>query len=386
MRRHLGIVALLLATACTALAQDEAPPRGEGRVGERLRERRGGMSTFFERIAEDVGITDDQRAAYDELVKQYTDKMRENRPSNEESAELSSELAEARRAGDRKRSAEIAAKLRGDDGKMMDHFFDDLQPILSDEQAAKLPKIRERSANRRAAAGGDAEARLRILRDDLKLDESQQAKFDDLAKKLTKSLDEAGKDREDEDALLETVRKAAESGDEGEVRRIRTDFEERRGRPDRAYDEFVDELEPILKPEQQRTLDRFRRDMQPGRSRDNDPRNLFRVARRLDLDQAARDGLRDLERDYGEAMREARGDREAIAKMGEEAKAEIKKLLTDEQSKQFDEMLARGGDRRGRGDEAGRGERGRDRERQRDGEGSRRRPRDPGTPPPDENP
>ncbi|MCH7898725.1 MAG: Spy/CpxP family protein refolding chaperone, partial [Proteobacteria bacterium] len=136
------------------LAQEQGERRERNeRRGQRMRGgQRGGMRQMqvgrvAERVAGALELSDEQRSLYDAIVKRH----QEDTPSGEEMREIFGEMRAAREDGDQERVQGLAAQMREQREaatKRVNAFFDEVETILTDEQAEQLGGIRERVQQR----------------------------------------------------------------------------------------------------------------------------------------------------------------------------------------------------------------------------------------------
>jgi Spy/CpxP family protein refolding chaperone len=362
-----------------AVAQQTEPdePRGERRQMRQMRRPdgrfggRGGpmFGGFTQRIPEELGLDDEQRAQFEDIVAEFRERMTEARRGGEGMRELFEQMREAREAGDEERMQELRAQFRerrGAGGQLMDQFFDDVEGILREDQVPKLQELRSRFAERMRGRG-DPMAQLRDLRERLKLDEEQQTQFDDLLAELREQGGQRRQRMQDMRPLMRELREAQEAGDEARVEELRAQLEELRPQRGAWLDDFLTKLESILKEDQKAILAEFRQERgQRGERRGElDVRAIMAAAQRLDLDRDQRAELRGIMQEAMRAERElGRRDREGRAVLAAQTKKEVLAILDAEQGEQFERLLSQQG-RRGRPERMGAGERVRERRRAR---------------------
>ncbi len=330
--------------------QDRGPGRGPM-----------GVAQMSERLAEQLNLDEAQRVKFDAIVKKY-EQQRTQAGQGDDLRALMEEMRKAREAGDDARVQELRQQMRdmrGGPGAGMQPFFDEVKGILRQDQLAKFEEIRTRMMERMGPPGGPQAMRqlMSDLRDELKLDQGQQQKFDELAQALRNPS--AGQAQEMQD-LREQMRAAREAGDQAKMDELRRQMEANRPNQSAALEKFFNELAPILNDSQKPTLEKFReraREMDQGGGND-DLRTILRAASRLNLDETQRQQIRDIQREAQEAGRDiAVRDTEARKALAEKTKEKIKAILTPEQAQEFEKNLSAGAGRPGRGDAAGNDER-----------------------------
>jgi Spy/CpxP family protein refolding chaperone len=102
---------------------------------ERVRGGAGGIEQLIQRLPEGLQLTDEQRAKYEKLTTEFRAQQQELLP-------LVQEMRKARQEGNEARATELEKQIRDkrDDGGA-GKFLDQVEPILTDEQKAKLPEL-----------------------------------------------------------------------------------------------------------------------------------------------------------------------------------------------------------------------------------------------------
>lgn len=338
MKRVLLSSFLVVVLGVTAGAQENAerPQRRGGWGPGPNAGPRGGGERMYDRIASELELDEEQRARFDEITAGQRERMRGM-------GERWREMREAQEAGDEERVAQLRAQMgegRGMDTGLVE-ALDELEPILRDDQVAKLWEIQDRLQSR------DAERSrfmaIRELPDELELDEQQRQEYEEILR--------SGRERmrgrfEEMRPLVEEMREAAEAGDEERVAELRRQMEEARPDSGSMFDGFYEELEKILNEEQIKRLAEFRQRVEGGGPDEKrgpaDVRDILRAAKRLRLDGEQKEGIRDIEREAIGAFRKiGRRDKEGQAGLAADVKADIIELLDAEQVEQFEEQLKR---------------------------------------------
>lgn len=138
----------------------------------------GGMMQMIQRLPEELKLTEAQRPQFDKLVAEYRAQQQELQP-------LMQELRRARQQGDDARVAELDKQIQekrgGEDGNV---FFAKLEPILTDEQKAKLVELRARMG----ARGGADDVRVLLqVAGRLDLNEEQQKRLQEIRRDVMRS-------------------------------------------------------------------------------------------------------------------------------------------------------------------------------------------------------
>ncbi len=339
----LGLVCALL-PALGQAQPGEGQPRGP-RDGRRADGERPALSRLVPQLAEELQLTDDQREQVEKLVKEHAAKRRADNPHRGETRELLEALRAAQDAGDEDKVAEIRQQLREQRrgaGQPMAAFFDDLEEILTDEQKAKLPDIRERLMRGRGdePRGISPEWLLNELPQQLELTDEQQAQFDQLAAEMKTRAEENRARNADMRTLMSELRTARRDGDDARVQELEEQLRENRPHRGDLAREFLDELEGILTAEQKDKLAEALAEQRGGRPTRGDPRAIFAAARELDLSAEQREQLKQIAEESRLEGRELpRGDRAAMAKFADSVRERVKSVLSDEQNAQIDDLL-----------------------------------------------
>ena len=367
--KRLLIITLALALPAAVVAQDfergdrsDRPERRQRRFdrddfrgGDRMG--RGGVQRQSQRIVEALGLDDQQRVQFDDIIADYTQRMQEQ-------GEVFREIREANQAGDKERAAELRSELGelgGGRGNPMTRILDELEPILRQDQMEAFKQLRERTS--RGGMGRDTGRRGRRgidgLIEQLDLTEEQQREFVEIRRENS----EQQRNRwEDIRPLMDEMREAREAGDEQRLDEIRAQFEEMRAgnRRGGGNEVLLDALRDILDDDQRSILEEYREQnnrrfgRDDRRRREPDVRSIIQAAKRLDLDSVQKDDLREIEQVAGREQREVRRDREALAELTARVRREIMDILDDDQKREFERAIERnnrrGGDRRSRRD------------------------------------
>lgn len=364
--------------ALPAVAQDregERPGRQRERRARGERRGFGGQRFSIERmagrIAEQLDLDDEQKAQFDKIVADFEERSQQQRGNRQQMGEIRREMRAAREDGDDERVAELREQMRElGGGNPMNDFYNQIEPILRDDQKRQLSQMRERFSQRggRGMGRGGAMQQVERLRGRLNLDDEQREQFDRLLEDARESMQEQRRAGfEEMRPLIEELRAAQQEGDDERVQELREKFREMRGGggDNAALEELYGQLEKILRDDQRAILAQFREQQQRGRrggrgTDQNDVRGLLRLAKRLDLNDEQKEDLRQVEQESMRALREVRRDREAQADLAKQVKKEITAILNSEQAERFERLLQRGS----RGDRPGRERSGRGRDRQ----------------------
>lgn len=355
----LPIVLSLVSIAALAQTPDERPaPRARVARPDRAEpgadQQPGGqrMRPMIDRLVRELELDEAQKAELDRILEGQREQMSEMRRAAQE-------MRAARQAGDEARLAELREKFgdvqRGG-GAMFDGIFDQLAPHLRPDQKAKLDTVRKDFAARQP--GGPAAIDWNDLAQQLKLDDAQRAKYDEIVER-TRGEGGPGGPAEEMRGIYEEMRAARDAGDDAKVEELRAKIGDMRRAGGSRGEAALDEIAAILHDDQKAVLTRYRERVARGRGQQlDDPRQIIRVARRLDLTEDQIDQLGQIEEDSQEQLKDDTS-REHRATVAKNVTTKVRAILDAEQVKRFDEELSRrtGGPRR---PEAGRaqGERG----------------------------
>lgn len=315
VRRAAWVVVVSMAFAAPVMAQrgggagGERPPGGPGGPGGGRQAP--GIKAMADRLSSSADMDEAQQAQLAEIVATYEQKAEQVGGGN--FRELADKMREAREAGDMESAGEYRRQMRDAaraQAELRLEFLDAVEPILREDQLEAIDRMRGRIDEMAAGPGG--RGMLLDLKESLNLSADQATQFDALASKYQAQMMQ----------------------DRG------------RGNFAQIMQDFTGELEGILSEEQKAQLAEFRGRAQGGRT--IDVRRLFEIAKRLDLDTDQKKEMRGIEEDAKRALAELRRDRDARNALSEATQKEIRAILTAEQQKQFDALIA-GGGRPGRG-------------------------------------
>ncbi len=120
----------------------------EQRMQQRREQRN--MREVIQRLPDELDMTEEQRAQFDQIVQNQRERMQQRREQWRELQPLVEQMREARRNGDEQLAAELQAEIearRPERGRPQD-ILDQLMPILTDAQKAKLEQLRSQHAPR----------------------------------------------------------------------------------------------------------------------------------------------------------------------------------------------------------------------------------------------
>jgi hypothetical protein len=337
---------LLLAAAwlvAPAFAQNEAPEKPRARKGpqaQQLTREQASANSYrarIEHIRKRLKLDEQQQEQFDRIAAEFLE-QRPGDADRERQRELLEKIRAAREADDWKQVRELQAELRSiRTGRPMAEFYDQIAPILNDEQLDTLAEIRARAASERGRARGPL-AQLEQLRAQLSLNDEQSGRYDELYAALEEKIGQARGDSAETRELIRQLTEAKDAGDEARVKELMEQLPDPRGESEMLIADFLNKVDRFLEPEQKEILAQFQREIKQQRSR-VDLRDCFRFVSRLELDQQQRQTLRVIQRESQQAERDARRNPEARQELLEHVQQQLRDMLTDEQVAEFDRWL-----------------------------------------------
>ncbi len=299
-RRYLWVAGLVSVTFAMGQAGPDEPGRGRRERGGDRGPRTGRR---LERLVAELQLDDAQRIEFDEVMAAQRARVEELTPQWEE-------MREARRTGDRERAEELRSQM-GDEGGPRDLFrqaFDEIEPILNDEQYERFSEMREGMQRQRDSRRENRRV-MQELPDKLGLDEEQRDQFRKLFEGRRDRMREQWSQRR---PLVEEMREAEAAGNSERAAELRHQLEEQRVDPETMRMELLDQIGGLLRADQQPLLSDYYVELGLSSNEESaGPLNVMTVLRaarrpRLGGEQKAR--LRVIGR---EAMRELRQVRRA---------------------------------------------------------------------------
>jgi Spy/CpxP family protein refolding chaperone len=207
------------------------------------------------------------------------------------------------------------------------------------------------------------------LAERLELTPEQKAQYDKIVAKYEPRAQEQAGEREQMRTLTQQYREARQSGDEAKAEQLRMQMQELRSGQVQIFQQFFDEVAPILNADQKEKLDRFRERFQPGgrQGRAGELQTVVRAARRLDLNDQQKERVRQIVREALGEERQASNNPQASADLAKRVKTQILEVLDANQAAEFERLLAEptsrpAGPRQGMPGESRGGRRGRNRD------------------------
>jgi hypothetical protein len=343
----------LIVVAGTAFGQDGERGGRDRRGGDRGgwdrgdRGGRGGwdrgawMDRFVEQLKVEVGLDDAQMTEVRKIVTAHQSEAGDDRAAWEE-------MREAMQNGDRELAAELREQMmsrRGEREAAMGAALDEIETVLTDDQLESYGTFRQRMDRRREEGRqrGESMRQIFTLPDTLEMSDEQRDEFRTLIDEQRESMRQRWQDRQ----------AAAESGETDGQGRER---DRGPGGPPAFFDKaFFTAVDGILNDNQREQFAKIRAEFEAGgqgpagdRRRDDrrepDLRTMLEASRRVPaLTTDQRDALKQISSEAMRAFKELRGesDKEGLALLTEQTKAEIEKVLTEEQAEVFDARLSR---------------------------------------------
>jgi len=307
-----------------------------GRGGEGVR---GGGSRgsdrMLERVAESLELSDEQRAAFDQIAADHRARMQKVGPINHE-------MRQAQREGDAQRVEELRVRLQelGVDPQVsLDQAMNEIESILEEPQAEQFAEVRGNmeQRNQRRAFFRQAEHELPSA---LNLDQKQRAQYDDF---IRDHRQEMRSQWERTRTIRRDIREAREAGDDARVEELQLELEMSQPDQDDQRTEFLDGLRGMLHEDQLPRLQTYYPNSVVAAAQEpDDVRDILRAALRTGLDRAQRDEWREIMREAMKSIHELRGkDKEVESTIAAETRTRIEALLTEPQLGRFEKEVAR---------------------------------------------
>lgn len=366
MRLFAVATATFLSIAGLAVGQEPAEKPAERRRPVAATPAR--PAALMERLSKELNLDQSQQEQYRTIVSKYRQRLA-NQDGN--APDMAENARQMREAGDDSKGRVLRDQMRSRRGnrQVVQSFLDEVETILRDDQKEKLGQMRERIMDagrgngiRRdgPGAGPGPLARIRELRNALKLTPEQEPRFDEMANALREKVDPEGQTPIRE--LMEDMRDAMTGGDQAKAADLRAQLGTRRETVEVAMREFNEQLQPLLTETQKSTLADFRErlgrgpaggpqavgpDGEPGAAPGADgparldPRMLLRAAKRLDLSAEQKEQIEVIEGDLRGSLAEARRDRDRMRQLRDETEKKVRDVLTPAQIEQFEKVLER---------------------------------------------
>ncbi|MEW6249847.1 MAG: Spy/CpxP family protein refolding chaperone, partial [Planctomycetota bacterium] len=161
--------------------------RARSRMQRDAGQRGFGARELVRRLPDELALTPDQRTAFDALMAEQRAQWEQMGADWRGMREVREQLRQAREAGDEQRVAELEAQLQRSRPQPpnFDEFFSKLEPILTDEQKARLTQLRT-DPPQPGAARGRAPDVAQILRtaQQLELTDQQRQRLRTIAREV----------------------------------------------------------------------------------------------------------------------------------------------------------------------------------------------------------
>lgn len=333
----------VIACATFLLFAAAAPAQDWGGAGARRGPRPGDwFGRMFERVARDLSLDEAQHARMQELVAAQQDRLAALQ-------ERWRALWESQAEGDEQAAASVREQLISEDGPgtIMLDVLHELEPELRDDQIERVYEIENRVLQQRERR--EMIRRLTVdLPQDLELDEPQQAAFEELIESRRREMQQRWQELRE---VGRELREASDAGNEARAAELRSQLQQMERDPAEAAQEFLDQVDKLLHPEQKAVLERYREELvggtQPAAAGEisragHDLRTVLRAARRCRLSAEQREQLRHIEREAMDQYRQIRrADRAAQRALGEEVLQRITAILDPAQIDTLRANLAR---------------------------------------------
>jgi len=304
------------------------PPRGSHGVAEMLK-----------RTMDQLKLDEEQRAKAEELAAQIRKKYAQE-GRRDKAIAIRQKRQEAKQRGERELADKYARELKAlrGDNEIKKEFYEAITPLLRPEQVARLERIRTPLRARGGEPAHDELHNILQIGKQLQLDEQQSQRFEELAAELREAVKAPNPA---EEALLKKLQKAVDDGRFDDISPLRKELEEVRQSDPPAIAAFFEKLEPILNAEQRQKLAEIRAEVE--RKRGPDARELLRLVRRLELSDAQKELMKELEKQAREKLRDAGRDKDKLAEANATIEQQLRSILTPEQSAKLDSLLKKGG-------------------------------------------
>ncbi len=342
---------------------DGAGPGGPGRGGPRdgrpdgagrSRPPEGGnIRASYERLIKQLPdaleLTAAQRPEFDRLTAAFMNTLKQADDNRGERDKLRRAYREALEAGDQQQAEELRRQMRGsgDVRTAARDFFDDLEAILTPEQTERLAEFRRQNRARVRQGPGDVDQYrelLKTLPQELKLDGKQKGAYADMAESFGRELDRQQTGWQRLRELQREMREASEAGDEARVAELRREAEAARSDSDDAATAFFDQLNGILREDQQGLLAEIRTRMGDHNAAPPTQRSLqalIRAVRELELPDDVRKETRAIVAEGVQQMRAAAPeDATERQRIYKECYDKVSKRLNAEQRAELDKALS----------------------------------------------
>jgi Spy/CpxP family protein refolding chaperone len=300
-----------------------------------------GGGRMFERLADELELTEEQRPEYDAIVAGHRERMEGMR-------DVWGQMREAREAGDDAKVAELREQLGGREAmeESMNDTLDEIAPILDDTQQGRLTEMREEMRGRRE----NFEQMRRLateLPDEVGMDEAQREQFEQMLQTRREAFRERFQEMR---PIFEEMREAEESGDRERVKELREQLRSNEPNFNEIREQAMEQVREILTEEQQPKLQAFYAQVtggtaaggaETGGKGEQSVRHVLMSASRVKLDREQRNEWNTIRRD---AMKELRkiGPRDTAAQsqLAMTVRSKITDILTPEQAADYEEKLS----------------------------------------------
>jgi len=296
-----------------------------------------GPGRMIDRVAEDLKLSDEQRASAEEIAGRLRERM-------EQVAPIERDLRRARREGDTKRVEELEAQMQAlgtNSQESMGQAMDELGSILDEGQSERFSEMRQGMERWRQARDFNQAAEYEIP-NALGLDEQQRTQYEDYLRSNRRAQREQWQQMR---SIRREMRDAQEAGDQERVDALQLELEMIQQDPSDQRSEFLDGLHGMLRADQVQALERFYPNVAvAGADRTYDVHTILRAALRAGLDKDQRAQWRVIMREAMQSTHELRRkDKDAEAAIAADTRAKIEALLNDAQQQRFEKALKRSG-------------------------------------------
>jgi len=220
-----------------------------------------GASERLDRMAEELQLDEYQRGQLDEAARGILDRFRNMGQQWQELRPLYEQRRQAVLDGDDALVEQLTQQIeesRPDPRNVFQGFFDEVETFLTPEQSERLQQMRSRFAG----GGGGPGERIDQLGDDLQLDEGQREQFEGFRRELGEQFRAQGQQWQQVRSLMEQRRDAEAAGDGSRVEELDAQIAEARPQRGAMMDQFLDNVDGILRDDQRPVLETFRQEHQ----------------------------------------------------------------------------------------------------------------------------
>lgn len=248
--------------------QDGQRGRGNGPRGQGRRGRGPDMDSFYDRVAKDLALDEDQKAQLEEIRAAQRERMETFRQRREA-------IRQAEDDGDQARADQLREEMRSEFEQnvgrrrgFMEETVQSIDGILTEEQRTQFATLQQNMRTEREQQMRDRfESRYAQIAEDLGLDEDQRQVLEDVKAAQIEQMEEFR-------GRWQAVREAYDNGNDALGDQLREELvgEMRDGGGPRQFmNQVWDELDPVLTDDQRELAQQLREERGRGRRNRNQP-------------------------------------------------------------------------------------------------------------------